>query len=172
VVIGAAGLERGPLDPYFARRWKKWLVAAVVLFAAWLFVSAKAFRDPTASAGWMLADAIALVPACFASCICTLLITMKFGRIRTRLLQSLQSNAFGMYWVHYAIVTWLQFVLLAAPCPAIVKALTVFVLAAMLSWATAAMLRHIPVLNGIVGAAQRLRSSEMAPLHAPLPLSD
>ncbi|HEX4157263.1 MAG TPA: acyltransferase [Rhizomicrobium sp.] len=172
VVIGASGLERGLLHPYFARQWKKWLLAAVVLFAGWLLVSAKTFMAPTASTGWMLADAIALVPACFASCIWGLLITVQFGRIRTGLLRHLQTNAFGMYWVHYAIVTWLQFALLAVPFPAIAKAPMVFIPATLLSWASAVALRHVPILNRIVGAPQRPRSCATASLASAFPLPD
>ena len=94
----------------------------------------------------MLADAVALVPACFASCLCALFFAMQFGRVRTRLLQSLQANAFGMYWVHYAVVIWLEFALLAVPCPALVKApLIVFTGAAALSWMIAVGLRRVPV---------------------------
>jgi peptidoglycan/LPS O-acetylase OafA/YrhL len=172
VVIGASGLERGPLHPYFARQWKKWLLAAVVLFAGWLLVSAKTFMASTASTGWMLADAIALVPACFASCIWALLITVKFGRIRTGLLRHLHANAFGMYWVHYAIVTWLQFALLAAPFPAIAKALMVLIPATILSWSIAAALRHVPMLNSIVGVPRRPRTNTVAPLPSAIPLPD
>ncbi len=172
VVIGASGLERGLLHPYFARQWKKWMFAAVVFFSIWLLVSAMVFTDPAPSTGWMLADAVALVPACFASSLCVLLAAVQFGRVRTRLLQSLQANAFGMYWVHYAIVAWLQFALLAAPFPAIVKALIVFIAGATLSWTAAAAIGRVPVLNGVIGAPRRAAVAAMTSMVSPLPLPD
>jgi peptidoglycan/LPS O-acetylase OafA/YrhL len=171
VVIGACGLERGPLHPYIARDWKKWLLAAAMFFAVWLLVSAKTFTVPHASMGWMLADAVALVPACFASCICALLLTVQYGRAPTGFLRQLHAKAFGMYWVHYAFVAWLQFALLSAQITPILKALIVFVSAVALSWGAAAMIGRTPVLNGVVGAARRPRRPiSVAP--SPLPLSD
>jgi len=172
VVIGASGLERGLLEPRFAPRWKELLFAAAALFLVWLLVSAKTFTAPAASTAWMLADAIALVPACFSCCLCALFLAMKFGRVRTPLLQSLQANAFGMYWVHYAVVTWLQFSLLAAPFPAVAKALLVFILGATLSWTVAGALRYVPIVNGVFGPSQRRPYIVAIALPPPLTLSD
>jgi surface polysaccharide O-acyltransferase-like enzyme len=172
VVIGASGLECGLLGPRFARQWKRVLLTAAALFLIWLLVSAKTFTTPEASSAWMLADAVALVPACFASCLCALFFAMQFGRVRTRLLQSLQANAFGMYWVHYAVVIWLEFALLAVPCPALVKAPIVFTGAAALSWMIAVGLRRVPVLNGVVGVPPRRPSIPATVFSNPLTLSD
>lgn len=172
VVIGAAGLECGPLHPYFARRWKKYLLAAAVTFFVWLLVSAKTFTHSAPSVGWMLADAIALVPACFACSFCFLLLALQFGRVRARLLQNLRANAFGMYWVHYAVVTWAQFALLVTPLPAIAKALVVFVSATCVAWVAAAAIGRIPMLNGMIGAPQRAQIRTMARAASLLPLSD
>ncbi|MGH6878779.1 MAG: acyltransferase family protein, partial [Rhizomicrobium sp.] len=172
VVIGALGLERGVTSAAFARRWKRWAVAAGALFAAWLLVSAKTFTNPAASTGWMLADAVALVPACFASCIGVLLLTIHFGRVRTRALQSLQVSAFGMYWVHYPFVVWLQFALLGTNWPAVAKGLTVIVAAAGLSWATAVALRRLPVVSSVLGAGLRAPTPPPTAVWPALPLTD
>ena len=40
---------------------------------------------------------------------------------------SLRGNAYGIYLVHYAFVTWLQYALLHAPLAAMVKAALVFI---------------------------------------------
>ena len=45
---------------------------------------------------------------------------------RTRLLDSLSANAYGLYLVHYTFVVWLQYVLLTAALFAMVKAAIVF----------------------------------------------
>ncbi len=55
---------------------------------------------------------------------------------RRRWLDSLSVNAYGMYLVHYPFVVWMQYALLNAPLPAIVKAALVFAVAVALSWAT------------------------------------
>ena len=171
-VVGAAGVERGILNPDLARQWKKWVVAALGFFVVWLLVSAKTFTKTAPSTGWMLADAIALVPACFASSLCVLLVAVQFGRVQTHLLQSLRANAFGMYWVHYAIVAWLQFALLSAPFPAVAKAFIVFVAAAGLSWTGAAMIRQVPLLKTMFAAVPGRSAEYLATLRSAVPLPD
>ena len=172
IVLGASSLENGLFYPRFAYRWKYWMPAAMLLFAVWLLVSAETFTTATASVGWMLADAIALVPACFASCLCVLLLMVRYGHVRTGLLQSLQSNSFGMYWVHYALLTWLQFALLDFPLPAIMKAIVVFAAGTVLSWTIAVALRYVPVLSGFLGVGQRRGVRPVTSLRAPMPLPD
>jgi peptidoglycan/LPS O-acetylase OafA/YrhL len=56
----------------------------------------------------------------------------------------MQASAFGMFLVHYPITLWLQYWLFDYNLPAIVKAMTVFVLTVILSWAATAALRKIP----------------------------
>jgi surface polysaccharide O-acyltransferase-like enzyme len=76
------------------------------------------------------------------------LILAFFQRFRqsgsARLLDPMQSAAFGMFLVHYPITLWLQYWLFDYDLPAIVKALTVFVLTVIFSWAVTAALRMIP----------------------------
>jgi surface polysaccharide O-acyltransferase-like enzyme len=57
---------------------------------------------------------------------------------------SLARNAYGMYLVHYVIVTWLQFALLGVELSGWVKAALVTVLAVAASWLAAALLRRVP----------------------------
>jgi hypothetical protein len=70
-------------------------------------------------------------------------------------------------------VTWLQFALLSAPRSAIAKALVVFVTGATLSWTIAAAFGYVPILNGIIGAAQRRpQAAVIGAPHSPLMLFD
>ena len=70
-------------------------------------------------------------------------------------LDSLSANAYGMYLVHYPFVVWMQYALLNAPLPAIVKAAIVFAVAVASSWAMVAALRNIPLGARLVGAEPR-----------------
>jgi surface polysaccharide O-acyltransferase-like enzyme len=164
--IGACGIERGLFAPDgpLVRRWKAWLVAAVVLFFAWGGLTALAYPDPWASAP---ATPVALralaglgyVAACFASCFFVFAVAVRFGvrseGVRARLLDSLKANAFGMYLVHYLFIVWLQFALLGLALPAVIKAAIVFSLTLALSWSATAALRRIPPVANIIGADRR-----------------
>ncbi|MGH6888066.1 MAG: acyltransferase family protein [Rhizomicrobium sp.] len=171
VVVGARGYERAL--PMLARRWKRWSAAAAVMFGVWLAVSAKTFTTPGPSLFWQFADAVALVPACFASCCAALGLATRFAGVRGRVLDSLRACAFGMYWVHYPIVAWLQYAGLRIAAPAIPKALLVFVCATALSWSATALLLRVPVAGALVGGGlpRRRPPSRSVPTYTPA-LSD
>ena len=52
--------------------------------------------------------------ACFGSCFGVLAVAVRFARVRSRVLDSLKANAYGMYLIHYVFVVWLQYALLPA----------------------------------------------------------
>lgn len=162
VAIGARGYDR--TLPMLARRWRRWTAAAVVCFGIWLAVSAKTFTTPAPSVLWQFADAVALVPACFASCCAALGLATRFAGARARALDSLRASAFGMYWVHYPIVVWLQYAALGIALPAIAKALPLFVCATAASWAVTALLLRVPVLGALVGGGFPKRRPTSRPL--------
>jgi hypothetical protein len=63
---------------------------------------------------------------------------------------SLTRSAFGMYLVHYPIVTWLQFALLGVALPGLVKAALVTILAIGASWGATVLLRRLPGVARII----------------------
>ena len=69
---------------------------------------------------------------------------LRFERSGWSVLDPMQSDAYGIFLVHYPIVLWLQYWLFDFDLPAIVKALVAFVLTVALSWAVTAALRKIP----------------------------
>jgi hypothetical protein len=84
---------------------------------------------------------------------------LRFGHQRVRLLDSLSNNAYGMYWVHYGPVVWLQYALLDRELPAIAKAATVLDGTLAVSWALGAALRGVPVGALLVGPGRRVRDA-------------
>jgi hypothetical protein len=69
---------------------------------------------------------------------------LRFKRSGWSALDPMQSDAYGMFLVHYSIALWLQYWLFGYDLPAIVKASVGFVLTVVLSWALTRALRQIP----------------------------
>lgn len=175
IVIGAGGIEKnliarhGPL----ARHWQAWSAAAAVFFVVWLFASAKTYMNPGGALPiWKLAEAVALPPACFTSCCFMLAATIRFGSLRTRLLDSLQRNSFEIYLLHCVFVVWTQFALLALGWSAIPKAGIVFTVTLIASWTVAALVRRWPIAGLIIGTGQAAPAQSSAPVRPPVLVTD
>lgn len=153
--FGARGVERGLFAPDgpLARRWPFWLAAALASFLLWIALSAWVIGDNgKAPPGLQVADDLGFVLASFANCFCVLAAVLRFARHFSRLLDSLKDNAYGMYLVHYVFVVWLQYALLAAALPAVVKGGLVFAVTLLASWGVSAALRCAPAAAHILGA--------------------
>lgn len=144
VAAGANGLEGRLIGPQsiLIRHWKRWLVGAVLTFALWLGLSAKAMTGP-ASFGWHIADAFSFPLACFANGFFMLGSALRYARRTGPWLESLNRNAYGIYLVHYLFIVWLQFALLPLRFPAVPKAAIVFAGTCALSWAASAAFRRL-----------------------------
>ena len=88
--IGACGIERGLFAPDgpLVRRWKAWLVAAVVLFFAWGGLTALAYPDPgpmspTTPLALRALAGLSYVLACFASCFFVFAAAVRFAGVRS-----------------------------------------------------------------------------------------
>jgi len=154
VGVGAFGLERGLLAPdgKLARRWLRWSIAAVVVFGAALAViiaALSAATHPPVPRGLEIAGDLGFVLSCAASGFAFLALFGRFAR-RTRLLDSLRENAFGIYIFHYAFVSWLQYALLPAGLSGFLKAAVVTLGALALSWGTTAAVRRIPAVARVI----------------------
>ena len=71
----------------------------------------------------------------------------QFVHKRRPLLDSLTSNAYGIYIIHYAFITWFQFLLLPVSWPAWMKFFIVFTLGLGMSWGATMLLRRIPAVR-------------------------
>jgi peptidoglycan/LPS O-acetylase OafA/YrhL len=152
--VGAYGLERGLLaaDGKLVRNWLRWSIASVVVFGAALAViiaAISAGAHPPVPRSLEIAGDLGFVLSSAASGFAFLAFFVRFAR-RTRIFDSLRDNAFGIYLVHYAFVSWLQYVLLPAGVPGFIKAAAVTLGALALSWGTTAALRKIPVVARVL----------------------
>jgi surface polysaccharide O-acyltransferase-like enzyme len=145
--IGAYGLERGFLacDGKLRRRWWLRCVASLVAFAVGIGVGIAAMTVHLRSRAWEIAGDSAFVLSCAASSFAFVALFVRFAGKRRPILDSLQQNAYGIYLVHSAFVSWMQLALLKLELPAMVKAAMIFVSAGLLSWGTVALIRRIPL---------------------------
>jgi surface polysaccharide O-acyltransferase-like enzyme len=148
--IGVMNMDRGLLaaDGRMARVTWDWMVLALVPYCLmWglIYIKREILGNPPHLPHWYEG----IYGACFAlfSVSVLFLILGYFQRFKQSgwsMLDPLRADAYGMFLVHYPIVLWLQYWLFDFDLPAIVKAMTVFVLTVLLSWAATAALRWIP----------------------------
>ena len=67
------------------------------------------------------------------------------------MLDSLSSNAFGIYVLHYPFVVWLQYALLGAALFAVIKAAFVLCAALVLAWGLAVAIGVVPMGASLIG---------------------
>jgi hypothetical protein len=158
--VGAAGLERGLLatSGMLARRWVRWAAGALGAFVLWMGLTALAMNEAMPPAALQVAVDVSFAVACASGCFCVLAACLRFGAARSRILDSLADNAFGMYVLHYVFVVWLQYALLGVALFAIAKVAIVFTGTLALAWATAMSMGFMPVLWSFVGAPRRMRA--------------
>jgi glucans biosynthesis protein C len=157
--IGIYGTESGLLasDGLLARRWTVWLAAALAAFLLWIAPTALVFdfRD-AAPLGLQVSADLGFVLSCATSVLFAIAVFLQFASDRSRVLDSLSRNAYGIYLVHYVFVVWLQYALLNAPVFAVLKAATVFGVTLVLSWAASAALRRVPLRGLQLGAKESM----------------
>ena len=155
--IGASGIERGLLaaDGPLVRHWPMWLVAALGLLLLWMGLTGLTMTDGgTPSVGLQILADLSFVLACFGSCFGVLAVALRFAALRLPALTRLNNSAYGMYLVHYPFVVWLQYALLGAALPAIIKGAGVFGATLLFSSGTIAALRCVPSVAQIIGAGR------------------
>jgi hypothetical protein len=146
MALGSRGLDRGLLsvEGPLARQWTWWTALALVTFFLWAGLTSLTMPDwTTASVMAKVGSTLAYPPACIAGGLYMVAIFLRFSRMRSRILDSLSANAYGMYLVHYVFVVWLQYALLPANFPAPVKAFLVFAGTLVLSWPASVVISRL-----------------------------
>jgi peptidoglycan/LPS O-acetylase OafA/YrhL len=151
--LGGYGLERGLLatDGPLARNWWRWLGVSVASFAVWAGLTSLTLPQwNRASLGAQLGAGFAFPVACVGGGLCLLALCLRFSGWRYRFLDSLSSNAYSMYLIHYVFVVWLQYALLNSGLIAAAKMAIVFAGAVVMSWsASAAFSRLVASPQGL-----------------------
>lgn len=152
VGVGAYGLQRGLFasDGKLARRWSLWTTAMLICFLTASGTFLASLTATTSPLLWQLAVNATFVLSCAASCFGFTSLFARFATRRVALFDSLTNNAYGMYLIHYAFVSWLQYVLLNFAMPGLAKGILVFAGTVALSWITVAALRRIPAVARVI----------------------
>jgi surface polysaccharide O-acyltransferase-like enzyme len=148
--IGAQNFGSGLLAAtgQLATKTRRWLVLALVPYCAmWvlIYIKREILGNPVRLPEWYESD-YGFCFALFSMAVMFLILAyfLRFKQSGKSMLDPMQSDAYGMFLVHYPIVLWLQYWLFDLDLPAIVKAMTAFVVTVALSWAATAALRKIP----------------------------
>jgi len=144
VCFGAYGIERTFLvpDSGLARRWVIWAVAALATFLI-------SFGFSIGSANQILIGFF-YVLACTTISFASLAIFLRFAQRRRRIFDSLFQNSYGIYVIHYGVVSYLFYALLGAQLPAMAKWSIVFTSALALCWCAIAAIRRIPGVARVI----------------------
>lgn len=152
---GGRGISEAWMAPTgpLARRCKTWQTVAGIVFAAFVAALIVFFVGRDQGHPQRLAGVAATILFAVTGVMTTFAVLASFARWghRTNVLTTgLTRSAFGMYLVHYLIVTWLQFALLGVALPGLVKAALVTILAIGASWGATVLLRRLPGVARII----------------------
>jgi peptidoglycan/LPS O-acetylase OafA/YrhL len=154
--VGAYGFDRGLLegDGVLARRWARWFVGTAAAFLLWVVPTALIVHG-TLVPGLRLVASVGLVLCPASACLALAAVFLRFAGRQRPVFESLADNAYGIYFVHYVFVIWLQYMLLHAPVFAVAKAAIVFTGALTLSWAMSAAICRVPIGARLMGRNRR-----------------
>lgn len=150
--VGATAMPRGffASDGKLARRWPLWTSAMAAAYFALVAAFITMLSGVGKSLPWSAILGVLWVLSCAASCFAFMSLFARFATRRRAIFDSLTANAYGMYLVHYAFVSWLQYALLKLAMPGLAKGTVVFAGTVTLSWATVASLRRIPAVARVI----------------------
>jgi peptidoglycan/LPS O-acetylase OafA/YrhL len=144
-IVAGRQLDRS-FVPSLARWWYAWVALAAVAFYVAIGFETKAMLGLVSP---LVADA-AFVATCAASSFGLVAVFVRFAGSRRLALDSLRDNAYGIYLVHYAAVAWLQYSLLEAALPGLVKGVLVTGAAIAVSWMVSVALRRSRAIARVV----------------------
>jgi glucan biosynthesis protein C len=164
VGIGAAGIDVGLVaaDGALGRRWKLWLAVAIASLFLWMGVTALTLDGPAPLVIEIAAD-LCFVLACAGGCFFVIASSLRFGTTPSVGLDSLSTNAYSLYLVHYDFVVWLQYALLGTALFALIKGVIVFCGTVILSWLTIILVNRIPLGLRLLSAPSQAAATQKVP---------
>ncbi len=154
IAVGAFGVDRGLLaaNGKLPRRWWLLSILAVLAFVVLIaiVVAATASNGKPSLAFWEAGGGAVFAVNCALSSFALLALFVRFAKRRNAVFDSLERNAYGIYLVHYAFVSWTQYALLPVQLNGLFKGIIAFSTAFLLSWGTTALLRRVPAIARII----------------------
>lgn len=148
--VGMANFDRGLLgtDGHLAKSRWHWVVVALLSYCLlWMliYVKREMLGNPVWLPNWYEAIyGLFFVAFSAATMLAILGYFLRFNRSGFTLLDTIRTDGYGMFLVHYPIALWIQYWLYDFDAPAFTKALITFVLTVLFSWGATAALRAIP----------------------------
>jgi len=151
IAVGAYRLERGILAQggNLARSWWLWAIGAVVAYAMASLVYIAAITR-AASPSWQAILDFSFTVTCGTTSLAFLAVFLRFARKPRAIFDNLRDHAYGMYLIHYAFVSWIQYALLKAHLSGLAKGTVVFCSVVALSWVATCALRRIPLVARVI----------------------
>ncbi len=155
VLIGGADFNNQlfSVDSKIVKKWRLWVLLSLIFYICLTLngemhvLRTLAYENKiTAFAAWMIYYTF-YVMTCVTTCIAFITIFRNRVRSENAWLNSLSRNAYLIYLIHYAFVTWTQASLLNLNIPALFKFIITFVTALALSWGLSNLLRRINIIN-------------------------
>lgn len=148
-VIGGYGIDRSifKTDGVLVKKWWLMLIGTILSYSGTMVIYSS-FKE-TLWGKWLL-SALFVATAMFISFL-LLALFRKYVKKQNPFSESLRRNAYGIYIIHYSIVAIFQFLFLRINISGGIKALSVFVLSVLVSWALIALSRRIPVVKKVIG---------------------
>ena len=170
VGIGAGGIDNGLVaaNGGLARRWWLWLALALVTLFLWMGITSLTLQEGPVPVAIKVVSDFSFALACVAGCSFLFAASLRFGLKPSPALASLSANAYSLYLVHYVFVVWMQFALLPANLPAVIKAPIVFVVTLVASWIVVLAVQRVPFGARLMAAAWAERPLVPAGLYARL----
>jgi peptidoglycan/LPS O-acetylase OafA/YrhL len=142
VGAGPAGQALLLADGRLAKRWIIWVSTALAAFIAASAISVVAMTHNSAPRllGFLVLAAMPI--SCAASSLALMAVFVRFAKSRRPVLESFGAAAYGIYLVHYPVVSWTQYALLSWQQSAVLKGMAVTVAGILLSWALVTLARR------------------------------
>ena len=106
----------------------------------------------TARPGWYIqtVHGVTLVVFCAATCFALMALSFRFSSAPSRVIDDLAECSYGIYLVHFPLVTWTQYALLSATLSAAAKATVTFGVSLGVSWALTWRVRQVPSIRRVI----------------------
>lgn len=130
------------------RKWGYCLALGVLSFFVYIVVMGGTIQLPSL-VSWAIFG-VAFAGSCAGTSLALLGAFRRLVRGNHPILDSLSANSYGIYIVHYAYVTWIQFALLPVSWPAWSKFGITFIGSLVLSWGTSQLARKIPAVRRVI----------------------
>jgi surface polysaccharide O-acyltransferase-like enzyme len=156
VFTGAYGVERTIFvsNSSLSKRCLLWLIAAIAAFILkWKIIPETDNPNLLITGSGsirLLTSGFIYVLGCVTCSFAFIALFLKFIKNKNKVSDSLDINSYGIYIIHYPLVSWIQYSLLGTSLPPHLKGPAVFLSTLILCWLFITIVRRIPGVARII----------------------